>query len=191
MKKILLFTTIILSLTSCKMIKEVQRLAECEYAFISVSDTELAGVKIQEKESMRDLGMSEMTLIGKAFLMRNMKLTFTANIAVKNTNAKTAALNRLEWIMSVEDTKVAEGVINDRFEVAGGETKILPVDVEFDVMDIWRSGSRDDILNMLFNLADIGGKPTTLKLKLRPSVMIAGKQIATPNYFTVKTDFGD
>jgi hypothetical protein len=50
--------------------------------------------------------------------------------------------------------------------------------------------SADAMLNFCMNLAGSGTKPTRFKIKLKPTVIIAGSEVTYPGYITVKTEYG-
>jgi len=49
--------------------------------------------------------------------------------------------------------------------------------------------SIESIKNFAFNLAGIGGKPTRLMLRMKPSIQVGSMTIQYPNEIDVRTEF--
>lgn len=175
----------------CKSVSEAKRMANCTYEFHSVKNIVMAGVNVDDAEKLKDLKFSDLGKITQTYLTGTLPVRLTANISVTNPNKKTASVERLDWIMYVDDSELARGVLNDRFEITQGSTNILPIDISFDVMDLLKDESKKTMLNFAFNLAEVGGKPAKLKIKIRPSVRIGSTVLASPGYFTVNHKIGE
>lgn len=187
-KKIILLIVSSTIFISCSSLFKVKRLQDCEFAFSHVSNTVLADIPIQEKNSISDFTFSEMGQISKAFFSKNLPLDFIANISIKNPNKKKALLTKLEWILLIEQDQIALGTIDQEHEIEGFSTISVPIKVSTDVYELWRNKSRDAALKLLFNMSDDSGKPIKLTIKVKPIFTIGKKEIKSPNYFIINTE---
>jgi hypothetical protein len=49
--------------------------------------------------------------------------------------------------------------------------------------------SANAMLNFCMNLAGVGNTPTRFKIKLKPTIIIAGTALTYPGYITVNTEY--
>lgn len=192
MKQIFIFFIMLLlvALNGCKSIFETKRMADCVYEFHSVEKITLAGVKVGSASKLKDLAFPDLAKITQSYLSGTLPAKFTANISIQNPNKKLAALEKMEWKMFVEDVEIVNGVMDKRVEIGAGLSTIMPIDVELNLMTLLKDESKKELLNFALNLADAGGTPTKLSIKIKPSVRVGGVLIATPNFFTVNTSVG-
>jgi len=183
----------IVSLVSCDVLDQVgqmQNFAKCQFRLKSVKDTELAGINIQQIQSISDLGLLDAGMITAAFAGGSLPLDFTLNVEVQNPNSEVAAMNRLDWILLIDDIEMVRGTNNDRVTVtANGGTAILPLTMSFDLLKTLSGESGEAVLNFGFNIAGMGDRPTRITLKAKPTIYVGGKAITYPGYINIKNDF--
>jgi len=182
----------LLTFQSCSVTRQAQqaaKLADCEFRIVSAQNINLAGVEFQNIHSISDLNITDATLLLGGFASPTMPLSLQLNLEGHNPNSKTAGINRLEWILFVDDIQMTSGIIEKPFAIPGGGTTIIPVDVALDVKQVLSGKSSSSMLNFCMNLAGTGNTPTRFKIKLKPSLMIGNIPISYPGYITVKTDF--
>jgi len=192
-KPTLLIVFLIIGLAGCDVLEqasEATRLSKCEFRIHSVRDLDLAGIDIQNMDSYTDLGLFEAGKLTAAVLQGYVPLKFTLNVQSKNPNDKLAALNKLDWILHVDDIEMTRGVLNERIEIApnGGQT-MIPLSISVDLLEILSGDSGEAVKNFGFNLAGTGDKPTRIMIKLKPTVYVSGQPIEYPGYIKVKTKF--
>jgi hypothetical protein len=106
MKKIISVVLIYLLFGACGIINQVNQmanLANCDFRLKSIQQTLLAGIYIQDILSFTDLGFLDMVTITNAIANKTLPLEFILNIEVRNPNISPAALNKLEWILLIDD----------------------------------------------------------------------------------------
>jgi len=192
--KLLLSLILIMVLFSaCSVLQqtsEIAALTKCEFRIESARNIKLAGVNIQDKSSLSELTMMEMAKIGSVLAGGTLPLTFDLNIQVKNPNPGLAAMNKLDWILIIDDIEMTRGVLNQRVEIPANAITSLPVAMSLDLMKSLSGKSGDALINFALNLAGTGSRPTRIKLKAKPTIMIGTKPIEYPGYITIKQEFG-
>jgi len=184
---------LIATLVSCDIFQQVEQMAnfaKCNFRLKSVNNTELAGINVQQIKSISDLGFIDAGMITAALASGNLPLSFTLNVEVQNPNSESAAMNKLDWILLIDDIEMIRGTNNERVQVApNGGVSILPLQMSFDLLDVLSGESGEAILNFGFNIAGVGGKPTRVTLKAKPTIMVGGQSISYPGYISIKNEF--
>lgn len=190
-----LFIALFLPFHACDVAKQAQQsflLAKCDFRIRSVENVNIAGVMVQNIESVSDLGFADMAKIMAALTSPVVPLSLQLNLEGRNPNDKPAGLNRLEWILFIDDVQMTTGILERPFTIpANNGTAIIPVQIGLDLKQVLTGKSAEAILRFVLNLAGAGGEPTRFKIKLKPSILIGGSPIAYPGYITVKTAYGN
>jgi hypothetical protein len=150
----------------------------------------LAGVNIQDKHSLSDLSLMEMAKIGGVLAGGTLPLTFDLNVGIKNPNPDLAAMNKLDWILIIDDVEMTRGILNQRIEIPAGTTLTFPVAMSLDLMKSLGGKSGDALINFALNLSGTGSHPSRIKLKAKPTIMIGTTPIEYPGYITIREEFG-
>lgn len=180
----------ILSLQSCDILQQMVTFTKCEFKMNSLTETKLVGVDIQNKKSFSDLSYMDALSATRTFLSGELPLSFNLNIATKNPNASTAAMQKMEWIVYIDDIKMTTGIVDQPISIPPGETRNLPITVKLDLKKILNNKTKSALLNFGFNLADAGNYPTRVRLDIKPTIDVAGIPIEYPGYFSLKKEFG-
>lgn len=195
MKKtfIALLVTTTLILSSCDILQQVGEMAnfaKCEFRLSTVDNLRLAGVDVQNKNSISDLNFADAARLATAFASGNMPLNMTLNVQVKNPNPAQASLNRLDWIMLIDDVEMVRGVNQQTVSVSpNGGVSTLPLQISVDLREVLSGKSKDAVLNFGLNLAGAGNRPTRITLRAKPSLKVANQMLSYPGYITVENEF--
>jgi LEA14-like dessication related protein len=193
MRKILFAVlSLILILPSCDILQQVgemQMLSRCEFRINTVTDINLAGVNVSNIQHISDVRPMDVLMLTNGVLSNSLPLNFNLNLQIKNPNDQTASLNRLDWILFIDDLKMIEGAINQRFMVGPDENSTLPVQIGFNLAEALSDERADKIIDFALGLAEGSGKTTRVMVKLRPSVMVGQRSIAYPGWIEVRNEF--
>lgn len=190
MKKIILFSLILVTLSGCSFLSEITALKNCEYSFHSAKDPVIAGIDIMNIHSFADLSLMDGQKVLSNILQKKLPFEIIANIEIKNPGAVKAALNYIDYIAYIDDIEITRGRIEKRIEIApNGGTNILPLIIETDLFNYLEGDNPRTMLNFALNLVDAGGQPTRFSLKIKPSVVIGGAVFPSPDYFTINKEF--
>jgi hypothetical protein len=184
---------IIATFTSCSVLQqtsEMKTFGKCEFRIESTRNMKLAGVNMQDKTTKSQLSLIDITKIGAAVASGSLPLTFELNIAAKNPNPGLAAMNKLDWILIIDDAEMTRGVLNQRVEIPANSIAQFPVQINFDVMKSLNGKSADALINFALNLAGTGTRPTRIKLKAKPTILIGTTPVEYPGYITIRQEFG-
>jgi len=197
MKKLISLSALLITmmlLSGCEILNQAQQMAnltKCEFRLNSVDQLRLAGVNIQQVRQLSDLNFMDAAKITAAAASGgNLPLNFTLNVEVKNPNPAAAGLNRLDWILLIDDIEMTTGVNDQRVQVAAnGGTAIIPLTIGIDLRQALQGKSADAIANFGLNLAGAGNRPTRITLKAKPTIVVGSQTISYPGYLTVQNEF--
>jgi len=190
MKKILLFASLLLILNGCSILSELTAFSKCEFRLYSVQDLALCSVDVSQKRSWSDFSFMEGQAIAIKLLQKTLPFDITLNVEVKNPGTSTAAVNFIEWIAFIDDMQVAQGLVNQRVEVAPmGGVGMIPVKVHADLMDYLEGDSPGSMMNIALNLVGAGDQASKLTMKIKPSVLVGSQSIEYPGYFNISHEF--
>jgi LEA14-like dessication related protein len=189
---LLLFSFMITS-QRCGVVQQTQQMANlvnCDFRIASIQNLTLAGVNIQNVQSLKSLNIADAARIMATVAGNSLPLTFLLNIEGKNPNSSPAGMNSMDWILLIDNIQMTTGSLNNRFTIPPGNgTAIIPVQVNVNLKQVLQGRSLEAIANFAFNLAGVGNRPTRITAKIRPTIMIGQQLLTYPGYITINTDF--
>ena len=187
-----LFLLFVLPFWGCDVARQAQQvtnLVSCDFRIKSVDKINLSGVELQYINSVSDLNIGDVALILAGFASPTFPLSLQLNLEGRNPNATDAGLNKLEWILFIDDIQMTSGILDKPVTIPAMSASLIPVEIGLDLKQVLSGKSSNAMLNFCMNLAGVGNTPTRFKIKLKPTVIIAGAALTYPGYITVKTDY--
>jgi len=186
-------TLLIFIFQGCTVLNQVNQmatLAKCEFRIASVTNLTLSGVSVQNIHGISDLSIMDAQHLFRGITGSTFPLMFTLNVDAKNPNSSTAGMNRLDWILFIDDIQMTSGSVPQSVTIPPDNgVATIPIQFNLDLKKILSGKSADAIINFGMNLAGVGNKPTRFMIKLKPTIMIGQNQVVYPGYITVKTEF--
>ena len=177
-------------LSSCRYVRELSTLRNCEYRLSEIDNYVLSGIRMDEIQSYNDLNFAQLGKISSNMVQGNLPLSFIVNIEAMNPNPTPASLNKLEYVAFIDDLQIAEGALTEKIDIApSGGIAVIPLTVTTNLLDAFKKESLQALFNLVMNLSDAGKIPTRISLKIKPTITIAGKDVVYPAYIKVKTEF--
>lgn len=179
-----LLLTLPLALGSCAALQEIANLRNVDFAIENVTDTNLAGVNVQDVRSYEDLGGFEAARLVAALATGEMPLSFTLNIGASNPaeNSVNARLVQLDWTLLLDNTETISGIFNDERVIAPGAEVLLPISMELDLIRFFGSNAQD-LVELAAAVAGQGTKEVALRA--RPTVTTPIGPITYPSEITI------
>lgn len=190
MKKIILFF-LITTFVSCSTLRELASLKQCEFRMQGMRNIVAAGVNISGQTSLSGLNLLDAGKILNAVKQGSLPVNLILDIEIRNPNKQLAALNKTDYIAYLDGNEIFNGSTSQRVEIPGNnQTATLPLNIQFDLIKLMQGKTQNAIINLLFNLAGASSVPSTLTLKVKPSITLAGMMIPYPGFIDVTTQFG-
>lgn len=200
MKKIslgVLLLTIAAVFSQCgvsRQMKEARTFGDCKYAVSSIDSIYLAGTDVRELgniRSIKDFDPTKYPGLGLAVLRKKVPLDLRVNLVIQNPTKTLAAINQLEYIVSLSNNEVFKGILNKRIEVYPGTgSTVVPVQLSTNAYDLLMNGeTRDAFISMIQSLSGKSdSKPARLTIKIKPTLAVGDKQVNYPGYITFEQD---
>ena len=151
----------------------------------------MAGIDVQKFKSFTDLSFTDGIKLLASVTSGSLPLSMTVNVEVRNPNKEKAALNKLDWILLIDNVEVANGTTTNRIEILPNNASgIFPIQVTTDLVKVLSGQSGKNLINFGLNLAGYGNKPTRITLKAKPTILIGASAIEYPGYITINNDYG-
>jgi len=169
---------------------QVISLVNCDFRIHSVENINLAGVNVQHINDVKQLSLADAARLMTAVIGNTFPLSFQLNFEARNPNTTPAGMNQLEYIIFIDDIRVASGNLHHSFTIPPNNgTAIIPMQITTNLKEILNGESLQSIVNFGLNLVGAGNEPTRFMVKLKPSILINGQPINYPGYITVRTKY--
>lgn len=191
MKKVVALFGLIVFFYSCDVAKQLvgtyASLTQCKYDYHSISGLTLDGINLQNITSLSSLNPIAAANLLAAFASPNgsLPLNFTLNVDVSNSGTQTAILNGANYILEIDGMEMTEGLFSQQFQIGSGAKTMLPIAMAFDLKKVFSGKSLDAMKNLAFNFAGIGDGASNVTLKLKPSLVVGGNPVSTPDYIPI------
>ncbi|MCK9218441.1 MAG: LEA type 2 family protein [Bacteroidales bacterium] len=185
---------LILPFQGCEVANQAKKsinLLKCDFRIRSVENVNMAGVSLQNINTVKDLNLTDMAKILSGFASPVFPLTLQLNLEGRNPNSSPAGLNRIEWILFIDDIQMTTGILSQPFTIpANNGIAIIPMQIGIDLKTVLSGRSAKALLNFGMNLAGYGNVPTRFKIKLKPSIVVGNYTLTYPGYISVSTNYG-
>lgn len=186
---LLIFTMMMQSCSVLDQAGEMKTFTQCSFRIRDIQDLSLAGVNVQNVQSMSDLSFTETGKISMAALSGKMPLEFTLNVEVQNPNTQTASMNELDWELIIDDVDITQGKVTRKVSIPPGGTSLMPVGIDVDLFEVLSGESANAVINFGMNLTGSGGEPSRIKLKIKPTIYVGMTKIRYPGFFVIEEEF--
>ncbi len=162
-------------------------ITKCEYNYRSISNLSLSGMNLSNGVSLTNIPKVVSVLSGTA---SSIPLDFILNLDIKNPNATAAALNGLQYIISVDDIQFTTGQVNQAMSIASGATQTLPLNIGVDLATLMKGNSKSAVENIAKNFLGIGSQKSNVTVQIKPTFLIGNTPVTSPMYIPVNFSFG-
>jgi hypothetical protein len=170
--------------------QQAASLGKCEFQIRSVENVYLAGIFVQNITSLADLSIIDVGKLMTSIVGPVFPLSLQINLLGRNPNDRPAGLNRIDWILFIDDIQMTSGSLDKAFVIPPNNgVAVIPVNVNVNLKQVLQGKSAEALVNFGLNLSGKGKSPTRFKVKLRPTIMVGQSAITYPGFITVKTDY--
>ena len=184
MKQILylFLITVLLAFTGCTGVEETYNLKNCDYDFHSITNLTISDIDMSKGLSPLMVPVVLSILTGNA---TSIPMHFIVNIDVKNPNTGAASFEAMEYIIYIDNIRITDGLITEPFYIEAGNSKVLPVDIDVDIMDLVKDNTRPATENAIKNFLGIGDTPSNVTVQLKPSFKVGKQTFTSPVFVAV------
>ncbi len=190
MKRIFLLVTVLATLSGCSVMKDLggaYNMTQCKYDYKSITNLSLAGTDLSKGITLAAAPKLLALFSGTA---SNVPMNFTLNLNVNNPNQTAAALQGLQYILSIDNVQFTTGSVTQALNIPSGGTQVLPLSIGFDLATLLKGDTKDAVAAIAKNFIGIGDKPSSVTLQLKPTFAVGGYPVTSPVYIPVNFSFG-
>ncbi|KQS35981.1 hypothetical protein [Pedobacter sp. Leaf194] len=192
MKKTLMFCLLTISIFGCginKQAQQIKALEACTYKIKNVNQITLAGSDLGRLINQQDFNLASLPGVALGLLRKDIPLRANLNLEITNPSADLAAINQFEYKILVNNTDLAEGIVNQAVSIPQGQTVTVPVQMGSNIYGLISNGN---VLNDIIKAAQKGSKSDEklglLTIKIKPTIMIGNTPVKYPGYITINKD---
>ncbi|PWS26675.1 hypothetical protein DHW03_17255 [Pedobacter yonginense] len=192
MKQKLMLCLLTISLFGCginRQAQQIKALEDCTYKITSVQQVLVAGTDVKKLIEQQNFNIGSLPGVALGLLRKDIPLRANLNLEITNPSANLAAINQFEYKILVNNTDLAEGIINQNVSIAQGQTVTVPVQLNSNIYSLISSGT---VLNDIIRAAQKGSskdeKLGLLTIKIKPTFMIGNTPFKYPGYITINKD---
>jgi hypothetical protein len=190
MKRIVLFSLLLIAASGCginRQAQQIKALEKCTYRITSADEITVGGTDVKKLFAGQDINLASLPGLALGLLRQDVPLNARLNLEVKNPSGEDAAINQFEYKILVNNTDLAEGVVNQEVNVPAGQSTIVPVNM---VVNLYPFVSNNKVMNELAEFVKAGKKGSAekkglLTLKIRPSIKVGNSLVKYPGFITV------
>jgi len=188
MKKLVVFFAFIIttaSFVACGILLNAKRLSQCSFVLSDVKNFSLASIKLDNISNIKQIGSADMLKILAALASKNINFSFDAIIKASNPHQKSVSLDRLDYIILLEENQLATGSLNEKFIIPAKSSDFVSVKVNINVLETIKKATIEDIFTLYQNIIGKNAQNTSLlSVKLKPTI----NQYTFPSYITIKKE---
>lgn len=186
----LLVCSLTFLLPGCESSRELQSLSRCEFRVSGVANTTLAGVDVQQVQSIADVNLADLMVIYAAAGSDSLILSLSVLVDVRNPNPNNAALNKADWILLIDGHEITSGTFEGRVEIpAYGGTASFSIPVQANLREALEGESQLAMINLGLNLANVGGQASRITLRAKPYIQVGSRLIPYPGFIDIQKEF--
>ncbi len=195
MKKTLFFCLLTITIFGCginKQAQQIKALEACTYKIKNVNSITLAGTDLSKLLNQQDFNIASLPGVALGLLRKDIPLRANLNLEITNPSTNLAAINQFEYKILVNNTDLAEGIVNQPVSIPQGQTVMVPVQMGSNIYGLISSGNvLSDIIKAAQKGAKNDDKLGLLTIKIKPTFMIGNTPVKYPGYITINKDISN
>lgn len=185
-----LFLALFFVLNACRTIRELKAFSRCEFRQKEISKLNVGSMNALNIQSLSDLNFADAGKLALEFKNGTLPLNVTYDIEIRNPNEKTAALEKLDWILELDNKSMVSGTTSERVQVdPSGGLAIMKISTGFDLRKALEKESLDKIINLVSAMKGDNEDQSRIRLKIKPRFIIAGITMGWPGYIKIGKTF--
>jgi hypothetical protein len=172
--------------TGCQTLEQIAQLRHVDFGLDRVSQAHLAGVNIDQKNSLNDVRALEMARLIAALADGRLPLDFRLHVGADNPgeNRVAARLVRMDWTLFLEGRETVSGRYDGDVLLQPGERTDIPIDISLDLVRFF-GDNLNDLVQVALSLSGQGGTPRNVTLQATPIIDTPVGSIRYPRPVTI------
>jgi len=174
---LVIFTLIVSFQFGCSGVTETIKNAErLKFKLGSVDNFNLAGVKLKNVSSLRDLNILDGAALLGAFTSGKMPARFDVNLIAKNPDSpggsteSNSLIKQLDWRLLIDNKDIIGGSVSNITVPGVGQQVTIPIPISIDLLKFFGDGGYESLINLALALGGKTGNSSRVTLKIRPTI---------------------
>jgi hypothetical protein len=179
----------LIAITSCEVLdqmSQMQQLALCGFKVTGVNRVHIARIQMDENTRKSDLGAAQIMQLTAALFKRELPVDFDLQLNIDNPNDKTAAMNRMDYELFIDNKQILAGQMNKTVSVLPKSNSNVSMPIAIDLFKVLNNETQDALVNLAFKLTGDQSNPADILLKVKPYIQVGGKTLAYPGFLDLK-----
>lgn len=186
MKKIIyksgVFLMCIYIFSACGIIQQAKTLSNCSFDFVDVNNFKIAGIRLNKDININQISIYDATKILTALSSKNTEISFDINVKGNNPNAKAASIDKLQYIILLENQEILYGEINEKFSIPAKGSSLISINANMDAMKVLNGNTIKNVYNLYQKITGNNTNNTSkISIKLKPTI----NRYTFPSYITL------
>jgi len=174
------------TLTSCNELKSMLQMMLCTYDLDGIVSPKIAGVSLSNITTPSQLNATDVAKIALAFTNNSFPLSLTVNVKATNPGNVVATIHKLDWALDLDQKEILQGSLDDVIDIpAGGGSTIIPFTIGTDLRQLFSGETKDNLLNLALNIANVGDSSSKVSIRIRPTMTIGGQAVSSTRFITL------
>lgn len=182
-------------LSSCDMLTQVAdqfasvaNLVNCDFSLKNVSNVSVAGVNVKNLTQGKLTAADVLKLVA-AYQSKQVPLAMDVNVDVTNPTTTKAAMTALDWILSIDNTDMANGVNTKSYTIKPSATTTVPLGVNAELADLFSKKGLEALKTFASSFTS-EGVSSNVGLRVKPSISVGTAQVPFPDYIKLEKKTG-
>ena len=183
-------------LSSCDMLTQVAdqfasvaNLMNCDFSLKNVSNVSVAGVNVKNL-TQGNLTAGDVVKLVAAYQSKKVPLAMDVNVNITNPTTTKAAMTALDWILSIDNTDMANGVNSKSYTIKPNGTTTVPLGVNAELADLFSKKGVEALKTFASSFTN-EGISSKVGLRVKPSISVGTAQVPFPDYIKLEKKTGN
>src|SRR5690554_3240643 len=192
MKVIISVSLILPVLAGCgigQQAKEMKTLGDCTYRIVEINSILISGTNVKELVSKRDLSLTNIPSLALGFISKNIPLKADLIVEISNPTNNYAAINYFDYEILINKTKLAEGSINERIDIAPQGVQELRLAFNKNIYEFLVNDSIRNDIQQFITGNNQSGRKTSITIRVKPAMLIGDQLVHYPGFIDIQREF--
>ena len=176
-KTIILFSGLILFITSCSVFNSLMNLSKLKFKLGNVNNFKVGNTLISNKSKLSDFSAADILKLTSQVVSGKFPVSFTVNVLAQNPNkVKTdnsginnISLKSFPWTLYINDKKTISGNISNPVNVPAVENAtVIPLEMQLDLLEFFKGDGLNNLVNLALSLGGQEGTSSKIKIVAEP-----------------------
>lgn len=193
-KTIILFSGLILFITSCSVFNSLMNLSKLKFKLGNVNNFKVGNTLISNKSKLSDFSAADILKLTSQVVSGKFPVSFTVNVLAQNPNKvksdnngiNNISLKSFPWTLYINDKKTISGNISNPVNVPAVENAtVIPLDMKLDLLEFFKGDGLNNLVNLALSLGGQKGSSSKIKIVAEPVLGTPMGDMSYPNPITI------